>query len=318
MDEVSYPLILAYQLGRFDSQAYAKHIKPTADYIAKSGPKTQQERWEEKGGYSPSTIAAEIAGLVCAAEAAKKNGDAVSSKKWLATADEWRANVDKWTATKTGKYADGNYYLRITQNGKPDAGEKIELNNNSGSADEREIVDAGFLELVRLGILAPDDKLILNSLRVIDQVLRVKTPNGEGFYRYNRDGYGEMYDGRPWNWDLKYTGKGHLWALLTGERGEFEIAACARRAIGAERRSGCLSQARQRLDTMSAFANEGVMIPEQVWDQPNSAFPFGEGAGSATPLAWSMAQFIRLAVNLKAGRNLDTPDVVARRYANKS
>ncbi len=334
MDEVSYPLVLAYQLKRFDGSTFAKHIKPTADYLAKMGPKTQQERWEEKGGYSPSTIAAEIAGLVCAAEIAKKNGDPMLAEKWLAVADNWAANVEKWTATTTGKYADGNYYLRITQNGKPDAGEKIELNNNSGPADERDIVDAGFLELVRLGVKSPDDKLILKSIKVIDQMLRVVTPNGDGFYRYNRDGYGEMYDGRPWNWDLKYTGKGHLWALLSGERGEYEIAECGMRNADLSKPSAptgvlsprpesrsinqtCLAKPHLRLDAMLGFANEGLMIPEQVWDKPNSAFPFGEGAGSATPLAWSMAQYVRLAVNLKRGKNIDTPDVVALRYVNK-
>ncbi len=314
MDEVSYPLILAYQLARFDAETFAKHIRPTADYILKTGPKTQQERWEEKPGYSPSTIAAEIAGLVCAADIAKRNGDVVSAGKWLAVADEWKANVDKWSATTTGKYGDGNYYVRITRNGAPDAGEKVELNNNAGPADERDIVDAGFLELVRLGIKSPDDKLIVRSLMVVDELLKVKTPKGDGFYRYNRDGYGEMYDGRPWNWDLKYTGKGHLWALLSGERGEFEIAACLHGSRTGTASSACLLGAEKRLDTMSGFANEGMMIPEQVWDKPDSVFPFGEGAGSATPLAWSMAQYIRLAVNLKRGKNIDTPDVVARRY----
>jgi glucoamylase len=61
------------------------------------------------------------------------------------------------------------------------------------------------------------------------------------------------------------------------------------------------------------------MIPEQVWDRAEApaGFRFGAGTGSATPLAWSMAQFIRLAMNLKQGRNLETPDVVARRYLAK-
>jgi glucoamylase len=152
LDEVAYPLILAYQLGRNDKATWENHVKRAADFIVKTGPKTPQERWEEEGGYSPSTIAAEIAGLVCAAEIARKNGDEASATVYLATADDWAANVERWTATTTGKYGDGNYYLRITQNGKPDAGEKIELNNGAGFFDEREIVDAGFLELVRLGI----------------------------------------------------------------------------------------------------------------------------------------------------------------------
>lgn len=329
MDEVAYPLILAYQLGRVDRQTYEKHIKPTADFIVKTGPTTKQERWEEKPGYSPATIAAEIAGLVCAADIAGKNGDENSAKAWLEKADDWAKNVEKWTVTTKGKYGDGNYYLRLTKNGTPDAGEKIELNNGAGTWLESEIVDAGFLELVRLGIKSPNDPLIVKSLKVVDEVLRVKTPNGAGFYRYTHDGYGEYHDGRNWNYDRTWTGKGHLWALLSGERGQYEIARSNWLQSEAKKQTSKVYKdtdfadsavnkagAYTRLDSMQKFANDGMMIPEQVWSQNNGVFPFGEGARSATPLAWSMAQFIRLAMNLKAGKNLDTPEVVAKRYGN--
>jgi len=305
MDEVSYPLILAYQLRRADRETYQKHVKPGADYIVKNGPTTQQERWEEKPGYSPATIAAEIAALVCAAEIAKRNDDQSSAERYLARADEWASKVENWTVTTNGRYGDGTYYLRLTGKGTPNAGSRVELNNNAGIADEREIIDPSFLELVRLGIKSPGDPLIEKSLKVVDQLLRVDTPNGAAWYRYVRDGYGEMDDGRPWNWDGKYTGKGHLWVLLIGERGEYEIA------------RGEFQKARTRLEAMSRFANEGMMLSEQIWDRPQSPTPdlkFGEGTGSATPLAWSMAQFIRLAVNLRERKNLDTPDIVARRY----
>ncbi|CAN5665282.1 hypothetical protein BH20ACI4_BH20ACI4_25930 [soil metagenome] len=324
MDEVAYPLIMAYQLGRFDKATWENHVKKAADFIVKNGPSTPQERWEEEAGYSPSTIAAEIAGLVCAAEIARKNGDETSANLYLKTADEWQANIEKWTVTTTGKYGDGNYYLRITQNGKPDAGEKIELNNGAGTFDEREIVDAGFLELVRLGIKSPDDPLIAKSVKVIDEIIRVQTPNGDGFYRYNHDGYGEMDDGRRWNWDGKYTGKGRLWALLSGERGQYELAVASAKCKVQSAKCSEIFLAQNRLDAMLKFANDGLMIPEQIWDKaetPKNAdkqfvpeLKFGEGTGSATPLAWSMAQFIRLAVNLKEGKNLDTPDVVYNRY----
>ncbi len=338
-DEVAYPLIMAYQLGKTDKETYENHLKKAADFIVRTGPATPQERWEEESGYSPSTIAAEIAGLVCVAEIAKKNGDFKSAEKYLKTADEWEANIEKWTVTKTGKYGDGNYYLRITQKGNPDAGDKIELNNGAGVFDEREIVDAGFLELVRLGIKPADDPLIMKSVKVIDEVIKVNTPNGEAFYRYNNDGYGEMDDGRRWNWDGKYTGKGRLWAFLSGERGQYELALynrvhktflkenrnkLPRNLTMAERRIRSIRvKAQERLDAMQKFANEGLMIPEQIWDKKevpkaDSQFSpnlqFGEGTGSATPLAWSMAQFIRLAVNLQEGKNLDTPDVVYERY----
>jgi glucoamylase len=340
LDEVAFPLILAYQLGRFDKATYTNHIKKSADFLVKTGPRTPQERWEEEAGFSPSTIAAEIAGLVCAAEIARRNGDEASATVYLATADDWARNVERWTATTTGLYGDGIYYLRITQNGAPNKGEKIELNNGAGFFDERAIVDAGFLELVRLGIKPAEDPLIEKSLKVIDEIIKVNTPNGEAFYRYNHDGYGEMDDGRRWNWDGKYTGKGRLWALLSGERGQYELARAEQwykiriieenekrknpnYPVGKVERKW-LGEALSRLDAMLNFANEGMMIPEQIWDKkevpkadsqfsPNLAF--GEGTGSATPLAWSMAQFIRLAVNLQEGRNLDTPDIVYNRYA---
>lgn len=333
IDEISYPLILAYQLGKTDKTTFEKNIKKSADYIVKNGPRTQQERWEEEAGFSPSTIAAEIAGLVCAAEIAKINGDETSAKRWLETADNWQSNIENWTATRTGKYGDGNYYLRLSQNGKPNSGERLELGNGAGTFDEREIVDAGFLELVRLGIKSPDNPLIQKSLKVVDQVLKVNTPNGEAWYRYNHDGYGDTYEGNRWNWDTTWRGNGHLWTLLTGERGQYELALASSKFNIEDSISNLessmlnLKLPKKRLNSMAKFANDGLMIPEQIWDKPEipkkidfgfiPPLKFGEGNGSATPLAWSMAQFIRLAINLKEGRNLETPDVVFNRYVRK-
>jgi glucoamylase len=266
MDQVALPIVLAYQLKRNDSLTWEKHIKPAADFIVRRGPKTDQDRWEEKSGYFPATVAAEIAGLVCAAEIAKINGDADSATRYLNTADDWARKVELIDPAR---------------------------------------VDAGFLELVRLGVKPARDQSIIEALAVVDKTIKVTTPAGEAWYRYNNDTYGETpsggdFDGR--------NGVGRLWTLLNGERGEYEIAV------------GDLVSARKRVETMARFANDGLMIPEQVWDRsesPSPAFSFGEGTGSATPLAWSMAQFVRLAVNLKHGRNLETPDVVAQRYLSK-
>jgi glucoamylase len=306
MDEVAYPLILAYQLGRTDAKTWLKHVKPAADFIVRHGPATPQERWEEEAGYSPSTIAAEIAGLVCAAEIARRNHDETAAKNYLATADEWARKVDVWTATTSGAYGDKNYYLRISDNDDPNDGAPLEINSNGGKYDEREIVDAGFLELVRLGIKRARDPLITKSLAVVDHVIEVKTPGGAAWYRYNHDAYGEREDGK--RYDAR-AGRGRLWTLLTGERGQYELAL------------GRKASALRRLDAMMGFANEGLMIPEQIWDKPerpSQGFRFGEGTGSATPLAWAMAQFIRLAVNLQEGLNLDTPDIVAARYLKRA
>jgi glucan 1,4-alpha-glucosidase len=302
MDEVAYPLILAYQLGRTDKETWLKHVKPAANFIVLKGPSTPQERWEEEAGYSPSTIAAEVAGLVCAARIARLNRDEASAQTYLATADEWAGKVERWTATTSGPYADRSYYLRISDDMDPNDGAPLEINSNGGTYDEREIVDAGFLELVRLGIKSPHDPLILRSIAVVDRLIKRETPKGAAWYRYNHDAYGERADGGPYD---ARAGKGRLWTLLTGERGEYELA------------RGSRGLARRRLEAMMNFAGAGGMIPEQIWDErqsPRTGFRLGEGTGSATPLAWSMAQFIRLAVNLQRGRNLDTPDIVAARY----
>ena len=302
MDQVALPLVLAYQLERYDRETWVQHVKKAADFIVEHGPRTDQERWEEERGYSPSTIAAEIAALVCAAEIAKRNADTQSASAYLKAADLWTTNVEKWTATTNGPHGDGNYYLRITENNNPNDGAKIEINSNGGTFDEREIVDAGFLELVRLGIKHPDDPLIVKSLAVVDRLLMIQTKAGQGWYRYNHDAYGERADGIPYD---AQAGHGRLWTLLTGERGEYELA----------RRQKML--ARRRLNTMLLFVNDGGMLPEQVWDRDVAGFVAGSGTGSATPLAWSMAQFIRLAVSLQQGYNIETPRVVADRYIRR-
>ena len=302
MDQVALPLVLAYQLGRTDRNTWRRHIKPAADYLLSKGPATGQERWEEKPGYSPSTIAAEIAGLVCAARTAHLNHDQSSREKYLERADEWVSGLEEWTATFNGPHDRTRYFLRITENADPNDGAQIEINSGGGVFDEREIVDSGFLELVRLGIKPADDPLIIRTLAIIDRLIKVETPNGAGWYRYNHDAYGERPDGG--NYDGR-TGRGRLWALLSGERGEYEVA------------RGQLAMARKRLDAMMLFANDGMMIPEQIWDHkesPRADLRFGEGTGAATPLGWSMAQFIRLATNIKKGQNLETPKIVAARY----
>jgi glucoamylase len=300
LDEVAYPILLAEQLGRTDAQAWRRHIKRAADFLVAKGPATPQERWEEESGYSPSTIAAEIAGLIAAAAIAERNGDTSAAARYRRTAESWEARVDEWTVTRTGPHAPGRYFLRLTQRGRPDAGDRLELNNGSGTFDERTIVDAGFLELVRLGIRLPDSSLIATSLAAVDRVIGVRTPNGPAWYRYNHDGYGEKPDGRGYDG----TGVGRLWPLLTGERGEYELA------------SG--RDARPHLDALMAFANEGLMLPEQVWDRPDTPrpgqFEFGEGTGSATPLAWTNAGFIRLALGVQQNRVIGTPEVVRRHF----
>ncbi|MEJ2217790.1 MAG: hypothetical protein P8099_14365 [Gemmatimonadota bacterium] len=191
--------------------------------------------------------------------------------------------------------------MRIDNNLDPNDGYQLELKNGGGTFDERDIVDQGFLELVRLGIRPANDPVIVNSLKIIDATIRVQTPNGPGFHRYNHDGYGETYFGGPW----QGVGIGRLWPIFAGERGEYEVA------LGRD--------PKPYLDAMLHFANDGGMIPEQVWDRADPTrvgFVFGQGTGSATPLVWSMAQFLRLAIDAQAGRVVEQPSVVADHFAH--
>jgi glucan 1,4-alpha-glucosidase len=303
LDEVAFPIVLAWQLGRTDADTWNDHVKKAADFLVSRGPSTPQERWEEEGGYSPSTIAAEIAGFVAASDIASTNGDQGAAAIYAGVADDWQRRVESWTFTTTGPLGDGSYFERIDNNGDPNDGATLSINNGGGDFDERAIVDGGFLELVRLGVKAADDPAVAASLAELDSAIRVETPNGPMWYRYNHDGYGEKADGAPYDG----TGVGRLWPLLTGERGEYELA------------NG--GDATVHLRTMAKAANAGYLIPEQVWDQADGTthgLTFGEGTGSATPLAWSMAQFVRLAVSIDEGAPVEMPAVVADRYATGS
>jgi glucoamylase len=315
LDEVSDPIILAYQLGRKDAGIWSKHLKPAAEFIlnyARSAehpaPYTLQERWEEQSGYSPACIASEIAALVCAADIAQANGDTDSAKRYLATADSWRSQVEKWTVTTNGPYSSAPYYLRLTKDGRPDSGTTYQLGNGGpGAIDQRKVVDPSFLELVRLGIKAAGDPTIINSLKVVDTRLAVTTSAGKFWHRYTSDGYGETTSGAPWTVTPPDSGAtyGRVWPIFAGERGEYEIAA------------GNLNAAQADLVAVANAANEGDLLPEQVWDnQPPAGqlgFLAGAGTTSATPLAWAHAQFIRLAFDLAAGRLMEQPSVVGER-----
>jgi glucoamylase len=304
MDQVALPIILAFQLRRTDRTTWIRHLKPAAEFIATHGPITDQDRWEEKPGYSPATIAAEISALVCAAQVARHHGDIASANRYREKAAEWDRNLAGWTATSNGPLGNGSYFLRLSERGDPSEPREIDINSGGGKFDQRSVVDMGFLELVRLGIRTSDDPLILRSLVIADATLKRETPFGPGWYRYNHDAYGERLDGGPY--DGK-TGVGRLWTLLTGERGEYELAA------------GHMNDAELMLKTMSGFANDGLMLPEQVWDRNGAdvAMSIGAGTGSATPLAWSTAQFIRLAMNLNLGINSETPLGVGRELHGK-
>jgi glucoamylase len=312
MDEVAFPIVLAHQLRRTGAADWAR-VKRSADYLVANGPSTPQERWENIGGYSPATIAAEIAGLVCAADIATKNGDQASAATYLATADEWQKKVESWTATTTGPYDPKPYYLRVTKNGDPDVGTMVQISDGGPNIDQRAVVDPSFLELVRLGVKRADDATIRSSIAVVDKQLSYRTRNGRFWHRASFDGYGEQKNGAQWEPSDPGSGKtiGRGWPLLGGERGEYALVAGNRRA------------ARVMLATMGRAAdNRSHLMAEQVWDHkppyPSRRFTPGEPTKSATPLAWTHAQFLRLAASIDRGAPVEVPQVVACRYGSEA
>ena len=308
LDQTSLPIVLAWWLGRRNAGDWS-HIERAADYIVAEGPETDQERWENQNGWSPNTIATEIAALICAADVARANGQPGKASQYEALADSWAANVEAWTATTTGPYDPKPYYLRVTKDAEPDQPTPYNLGDNfPRQVDQREIVDNSFLQLVLFGIKPWNDQTVLNSLLVGDTTsaypLAVTTPSGTAWHRFTYDGYGEQPNGD--DWDLFFDNpqgqtRGRLWPLLAGERGEYELIAGR--------------DARPRLRTIANTANDGVMLPEQVWDdQPPPGETSGKGTRSATPLAWTHAQFVRLAWSIDAGEPIERPSIVACRY----
>lgn len=307
LDEVGLPIVLAYQLGRTDAATWA-HVRKAADFLTgfeqdgNRAPWSPQDRWENQSGYSPATIAAEIAGLVCAASIAADNGDDAAAARYLTVADQWQANVKAWTVTSTGPYSTSPYFLRLTKDGQPDRGTAYDIGDSGPSGvDQRRVVDPGFLELVRLGVLPTSDSVVRNSLRVVDAELGA----GPYWHRASFDGYGEKADGSQWDYPLPADSlitRGRAWPLLNGERGEYLLAA------------GSSSAARTQLRLLAASAGSSRMLPEQVWDQYPPNRPLGTPSTSATPLAWAYAQYLRLAADLAAGRVLEQPAAVADRY----
>jgi glucoamylase len=287
-------------------------VHAAAAYLILHGPITEQERWEENSGYSPSTLAVTIAGLLCAAAFARDRNDGSAARFLEEYADFLESHVDRWTVTTQGSLLPGitRHYIRIdperienrTPNEDPNTGTLVVRNRPPRSQYEfpaREIVDAGFLELVRYGIRRHDDPLIEDSLRVVDAVLKVQTPNGPCWRRYNHDGYGQRPDGGP----FEGWGKGRAWPLLTGERGHYEVA--------------CGRDPTKYIEAMERFASGSGMLPEQVWDEPDlpaAKMRFGEPTGSAMPLMWAHAEYVTLLRSRADRRVFDAIPIVADRY----
>lgn len=317
LDEVALPILLAGRL----QQAHALRdfdpypmVRRAARFLIERGPVTQQDRWEEVGGYSPSTLAACIAGLTTAAQFARARSDSATAAFMQDYADFLESHVEHWTVTTRGTLVPEipRHYVRIrpasvddpTPDEGPDLGWVHLPNLPPGTPPDfpaPEIVDSGFLDLVRYGVRRPDDPLILDSVDVVDRTLRVETRFGPAWHRYNHDGYGERADGTPYTtW-----GVGRAWPLLTGERGHFELARGRDPA--------------PYLRTMERFATATQHLSEQVWDadaRPSQHLQPGRPTEAAMPLVWAHAEYITLLRSATDGKVFDHLPEVAARYGS--
>ncbi len=325
LDEAADPILEAWQAGLAgDRSLYVDHIRRAADFLAANGPADGVERWEEQTGFSPSTMADEVAGLVAAAAIARVQGDTASQRLFLATADNFRRLILTTTVTDNGPLSSQPYFIRVDKTGNPDQASDYTLGNGDpASYDQRAVVDQGFLELVRLGELPASSPLVTNSLKVTGATISAPTPSGTGIMRYNGDGYGDcelsvfedcQVNGQPWA--TTDEGTGHPWPVLSGENGEYQILAGDSSALGAD------------LDFMLNSSSGVGLVPEQVWNYPDvPASPYGsdpatasigftdgQADGSAAPLTWAQAQLLRLISDQAAGRLLEQPSIVAARY----
>jgi glucoamylase len=316
LDEVAFPIILAWRLwkqdglGNFDVFPF---VERAAAFLVRYAPVTQQERWEENAGYSPSTLATVISALICAADIACGH-QAFELAKFLESYADWiESHLDEWTTTTEGTlHPDVKYhYMRIRPPavGEPFHNDQIApgyIHIANRSPDEkydfeaREVIDGGFLELVRYGVRRADDPLIIDSLKVVDYCLKIDTPYGVCWRRYNHDGYGQRKDGSAYEgW-----GQGRAWPILTGERAHYELAA------GHDISS--------YITALERFSSIGGMMPEQVWDfadLPSEGMYLGRSAGSAQPLVWSHSEYIKLLRSTVDGQVFDRISIVADRYA---
>ena len=305
LDEVGFPILLAAKLRELglldDLRGVTDMVRGAASYLARFGPISPQDRWEENAGSSPFTLAVEVAALVAAAGFLEP-GDAEYA---LSLADYWNERLESWTyaegtemATEAG--VDG-YYVRIAptdrENGLRGA---VTVRNRKGeTVPANELVSLGFLYLSRLGLRRPDDPRMTSSMAVAEHFLRVDTPSGVSYHRYNGDGYGEHADGSPYDG----TGIGRAGPLLTGERGHYAV------------QSG--EDPGPYLEAMANMTGPGGLIPEQVWDSDpipeRGLFP-GKPSGSAMPLVWAHSEFVKLLYARRQGEPIELLDSVKNRY----
>jgi glucoamylase len=322
LDECAFPMLLLDMarregaLGLPDLQQFWPMVERAAGFVLRTGPRTKQDRWEENAGYTPFTLAVAIAALLAAAEIAEACDIEALPALLRDTADAWNEQIEDWIYVEdtalTREAGVPGYYIRVAPEspakGGPDVHGLIQVRNHeagSGAIAANELISTDAIALVRFGLRAPDDPRMLSTIAVIDRLLKVELPQGPGWHRYNLDGYGEKADGSPFDG----VGIGRAWPLLAGERAHYALAA------------GRRGEAEALLATIEAQTSPGGLIPEQVWDAapiPERDLQPGKPTGSAMPLVWAHAEYVKLLRSLADGKVFDMPPQTARRYLGKT
>lgn len=309
LDETAFPVLLAVALDErqaLDGTDVRDMIRRALSFLVRHGPVSEQDRWEEDAGLNTFTLAVCIAALVAGAPYLPEEGRALA----LAFADYWNARLENWTSVSdvplARLYGVPGYYVRVApgdsvSDDRAQATAVVPIRNlqKDPSLPASAQIGVDFLQLVRFGLRRADDPLIVATVKVADALLKVDTPSGPSWHRYNEDGYGEHEDGSAYDG----TGRGRAWPLLTGERGHYELC--------------CGQDPLPYLLAMTRMASSGGMLPEQIWDAApipaRGLFP-GRPTGAAMPLVWAHAEFLKLAASRKLGRPFDRPASVWSRY----
>ena len=276
-------------------------VRRAVRYIARNGPSSEQDRWEENPGINPFTIAVAIAALVGAAPWLSDDERTAA----LDLADDWCARIEDWCYVTESRWTKEvgvpGHYIRM----RPDpsahgSAAEVKLQNRNGeTVRAADLVAMDFSYLSRLGLRADNDPRIVETLKVVDHALGVDTPSGTIYHRYNEDGYGEKSDGSPYDG----SGIGRGWPFLVGERGHLAI--------------GLGEDALPHIAAMMACASVGGLMPEQVWDTdpiPERGLEPGRPSGSAMPLLWTHSEFLKLARARLTGTPIERLASVAERY----
>jgi glucoamylase len=309
LDETAFPVLLAVALDEraaLHGTAVADMIRRALGFLLRHGPLSEQDRWEEDAGLNTFTLAVCISALVAGAPYLPADGRELA----LAVADYWNARLEDWTTVRDTPLARAQgvpgYYVRVappqvlSNSGSP-ADPVVPIRNlqRDPGLPASAQVGVDFLQLVRFGLRRAEDPLVVATVKVADALLKVDTPSGPCWHRYNEDGYGEHEDGSAYDG----TGRGRAWPLLTGERGHYEL--CRGR------------DPLPYLLAMTRMASAGGMLPEQVWDSAPIAargLTAGRPTGAAMPLVWAHAEYLKLVASRSLGRPFDRPNAVWERY----